>query len=619
MPEPTRQILRTICVLACAVLSACAVAPPEVATGPTAAEEAARLQAAGQLRAAAGLWEQAADQEGPPAQDRYRLRAAEAWLAAGDEGAASAQLGQLDEARLPGDERSRFALLKAELALLRADADTAAFYLEIAREALAPGQRARYLQLEDSVLRLRADPASNLLGRIARALGSMRQSDPADGGALLLELERVSSGLLERAVSDAPEGSIAGSWADLALRVRRSLVSVAGVAPAAAQWASDYPGHAVSRQGFEVLARDYGSRFRAPERIAALLPLQGNLSAAGLAIRDGLLGAYLGNPGGSSLKLYDSGDTPAAALQAYEQARQDGAQWIIGPVSRDAVAALASMPARSLPALVLNDTEAVSSESAATGLYSISLSQEEEARMVARKMLQNGISQAITLATANGWGQRMERAFTDAFEAAGGTIIDQASVAVGDSDHSALLTQLLRIDQSTERMERLQSLLGQALAFEPHHRDDFDAFFLAAGPEQARQLRPQLRFFEVGDKPVFAMGRVFSGVPNRVADQDLNDIVLPLTRTQVSAIDTQSLPELASLRGGSLTSLYALGADAWNLLPWLPLLSRDRELGFEGAVGDLRAGDDGRLIRDPAWAIFAGGQPIPMQWPATRP
>ena len=150
-------------------------------------------------------------------------------------------------------------------------------------------------------------------------------------------------------------------------------------------------------------------------------------------------------------------------------------------------------------------------------------------------------------------------------------------------------------------------------------QDDFDAFFLAAGPEQARQLRPQLRFFEMGDKPVLAMSRVFSGVPDRIADQDLNGIMLPLTRVHLSAIDTQSLPELASLRGGSLTSLYALGADAWNLLPWLPLLSRDRELGFQGAVGDLRAGDNGRLIRAPAWAIFAGGQPIPVRWPATPP
>ena len=170
--------------------------------------------------------------------------------------------------------------------------------------------------------------------------------------------------------------------------------------------------------------------------------------------------------------------------------------------------------------------------------------------MVARKMLQNGTFQAITLAASSAWGQRMERAFTDAFEASGGVVIQQARVPASESDHSALLTEMLQIDQSTERMERLQSLLGQTLAFEPHHRDDFDAFFLAAGPEQARQLRPQLRFFEVGDKPVFAMSRVFSGAPDRVADQDLNGIMLPLTRTQLSAIDLHSLPDLARSQYG---------------------------------------------------------------------
>jgi outer membrane PBP1 activator LpoA protein len=617
MPELTHRILRAICVLACTALAACAVAPPDVSTAPTPAEEAQRLQASGQLQAAARLWEQAAGQAVSPAQDRYRLRAAEAWLAAGDDRAAAGQLSLLDQQRLAADERSRFALLSAELALLRADGDSAAFYLEIAREGLPAKQRQRYLQLEDSVLRLRADPTSNLLGRIAVALGTTRQSDPADGGRLLLELERVSSGLLERAVYDAPEGSIAGSWADLALRVRRSLVSGEDGSRAATQWANDYPEHAVTRQGFQALAHGYGSRFLAPERVAVLLPLQGSLSAAGLAIRDGLLGAYLRNPGRSSLKFYDSGDTPAAALRAYEQSRADGAQWVIGPVSRDSVASLANSPARSLPALVLNETEPGTVDAASAKLYSLSLSQEEEARTVARKMAQNGISRVILLATASAWGQRMEQAFTDAFEQTGGVIIERARVPASESDHTELLTRVLQIDQSMARMERLQSLLGQTLIFEPHHRDDFDAVFLAADPEQARQLRPQLRFFEVGDKPVFAMSRVFSGAPDRIADHDLNGIILPLTRTQMSAVDTRSLPDLASTRGGSLTSLYALGADAWNVLPWLPLLSIDRDLEFRGAVGNLRAGDGGQLVRDPAWAIFAGGQPAALQWPVT--
>ena len=70
-----------------------------------------------------------------------------------------------------------------------------------------------------------------------------------------------------------------------------------------------------------------------------------------------------------------------------------------------------------------------------------------------------------------------------------------------------------------------------------------------------------------------------------------------------------------SVRDGAFRNLYALGQDAWQLLPWLPLMQKDPDLWFPGNVGALRLEANGRLYRKPAWAQFSGGQPKPYQWP----
>jgi outer membrane PBP1 activator LpoA protein len=141
-------------------------------------------------------------------------------------------------------------------------------------------------------------------------------------------------------------------------------------------------------------------------------------------------------------------------------------------------------------------------------------------------------------------------------------------------------------------------------------------FFLAAGPEQGRQIRPQLRFHDAGEKPVVAMGRIYSGALNPARDQDLNDIVFPFISGRTETRDAPSMPVFSSVRGGSLGNLYALGADAWGLIAWLPLMRKDPDLAYPGAVGSLRVSSGNRLSRQPAWWQFTNGRPQPFAWPA---
>jgi len=215
------------------------------------------------------------------------------------------------------------------------------------------------------------------------------------------------------------------------------------------------------------------------------------------------------------------------------------------------------------------------------------------------------------------WGARIETAFATKFTQGEGRIADTTHFNSAVEDYNDMLTRLLKIDESKQRKADLQSRLGIPLNFEPSRRDDFDFIFMAATPEEGRELKPLLRFHDAGDVPVYAMGRIFSGKTQLASDQDLNDIVFPVTAWQLQNAGTVT-PALESIRDGTYGNLYALGQDAWRVLPWLPLLQKDPDLWFPGDIGALRMQADGHLERQPAWAKFSAGQPVPFQWPETK-
>jgi hypothetical protein len=143
-------------------------------------------------------------------------------------------------------------------------------------------------------------------------------------------------------------------------------------------------------------------------------------------------------------------------------------------------------------------------------------------------------------------------------------------------------------------------------------RNDIDVIFMAASAAQAKLIRPQLRFFDAGDIPVYATGRVYSGRPDPVRNQDLNGIRFPITPWQLEHAGPDDIPGLESIRGGNLAPLYSIGYDAWKLLPWLELIRQDPDFSFPGQSGVYRAGNNGNLRREPAWAVFSRGRPIPL-------
>lgn len=484
-------------------------------------------------------------------------------------------------------------------------------------EDLSTETDAREQELQDQLDRARQSPYDRSLDEVIELSESMSGYQPELALDILRSLETVSSGQLAAMIDSQLYDPEFTEWLELSLLVRTILINGGSVSAAADNWANYHYGHAVTRSGFSELVSEYSSYFPEPSRVAVLLPAEGGLAAAGDAIRDGILSAYLDQPGESVIRFYSSGENSESAIAAYFQAVEDGATQIVGPLRIESTRSLAGLPGIGIPVLLLNEAnreEQLNSEQAGI-VNSLALSQTGEAMAIAKSALAQGQSKAIVIVPDSAWGRRIESAFSTTFEEGEGQISAAAHFNPVVGDHSDMLTQLLRIDESKQRKTDLQARLGGvALGFEPIRRDDFDFIFMAATPAQGRELKPLLRFHDAGDIPVYAMSRVFNGKIEQGLDQDLNGVIFPSTPWQLQTQDNASL-SLASLRDGAFGNLHALGRDAWRLLRWLPLMQKDPDIWFLGEIGALRMQADGRLYRAPAWAQISAGRPVPYQWP----
>jgi hypothetical protein len=305
--------------------------------------------------------------------------------------------------------------------------------------------------------------------------------------------------------------------------------------------------------------------------------------------------------------------TPEDAIAAYQQAITDGAQFIIGPLRKDAVQALATRPQLTVPILALNQIEDPSVFN--PSLYQFGLAPEDEAREVARLAWHEGFTRTIALLPNTEWGERVYAAFAAEWQQLGGVILEAERYDTARTDHGKIISSVLNLDSSKARKQRLSSHLGRKLEFEPRRRQDVDFVFLIASSRQARLIRPQLRFYRASALPVYTTSRVYSGTPDADKDADMNGIIfcdMPWTLESGGNWDhlhrtiNASWPGNASRYG----RLYALGIDAYRLTPYL---GSNMFAAYHGVTGNLSLASQGHISRSLRCAKFSHGLPVLLE------
>ena len=408
-------------------------------------------------------------------------------------------------------------------------------------------------------------------------------------------------------------------WLELALINRTMLPDLETLSRSLAAWQDKYPVHPANQTIIGQI-RAAGQRYHLkPRQIALLLPLRGGYRRAAEAIRDGFITAwYNSDQDRPVVKIYEANSLNIE--QAYTQAVTDGADLVVGPLEKQALIKLTSSAGLSVPTLALNRIQPVPDMAAGADgnmippLMQFGLSPEDEARQVAERAFADGYARALVIFPNDRWGRRLYGAFRENWSALGGKILESIYYDPQGNDYSTPVKQFLNVDRSEFRAQRLRQVLNLSLENQTRRRLDVDMIFMAAFPIAGRQIIPQLRFHEAGQIPVYATSHIFTGSANPQADMDMDDVVFPdLPWILFPPGESSSIKSLINHNFQADTSayqrLYALGVDAFHLIPYLSRLAFDDEAGFNGETGLLSMSGDGRINRKLPWAKIINGKP----------
>jgi outer membrane PBP1 activator LpoA protein len=619
MPVPTSRRLVVIAALAAALaLAACSALPPPVAQryGSVAAAESAAHK--GDHAQSASQYENLAATRVPPERIDLQLAAVREWLAAGRPADAARVLAAITAPLSAEQDRER-SLLDAESSLVANRAQDAWQKISAipapAAAAGAAGAREsaqRYYMLKMRIALAVARPVDGVQAEMA---AESFTTTPAERTQLRTRLlaalrdARAHGVKLEAAASQDP---IVRGWLELgAIATDTQGASLNGESEAAS-WRAKYPNH----PALEVLAQALPSPLvgAAPGgSIALLLPLTGPASGQAATVRDGFLSAYYQLPAATrpALQLYDTGAVSPA--DAVAQARAAGSSFIVGPLMREDVAAVAALGSQPVPVLALNFLPA--DRPAPSGLYQFALSPEEEAQQVARRILADGHHRGVALVPRGDWGSRVIDAFTRELTAGGGSLISQIVYDPAEHDYSYELKSILRIEDSEARHARLQNVLGTKLNFEPRHRGDIEfVFIVPESATNARLIEPQLKFFYAGDIPSYSLSNAYEA-DSTDANRDIDSLMYPDMPWMISddaSLDTiRSAVEQAWGNGVAWRSrLFAFGYDACQLM--LAMSGGRQKLAdvqVAGLSGQLHFDAEGRVQRDLIWVQVHDGEP----------
>ena len=464
------------------------------------------------------------------------------------------------------------------------------------------------------------EQARDAMGVRARALSAL--GDIAESAGLLIALadmtsdtatlDRLSAAIwrnltqmpvmeLRARAASAPSPA-AQAWWILASDFNTAVTS-RGQSQRWQRWRNRHPDHTAARHPPPTL-RQFA---RDPNELALLLPVTGDFGPAGEAVRDGFLAAYLDAGGNSQrIRLYDTNAMSVRA--AYDLARQQGAEVIVGPLQKEAVAAFAAL-SPSLPVIALNHLDPGTPTTDAMIQFSLAI--EDQASAIADALSAPGIERIVLFDSPARWSARARIRFEDELdgvEAVGfGTFhrLGEITNVVGEALH---------IGESQTRATEIESLLGTTLEFAPRRRDDVDAVVALIDAGEFLSLKPALDFHFAGDLPVFAPSTATLGSVDLSRLEGVRICAMPWT---LDAGDLgKSVYEAFPASRGTYASLFALGVDGFRLANQLDRLTVRRER-IPGSTGVLSLGEDGRIGRTLVWAEVIGGRLVPL-WDAAN-
>src|SRR4051812_23070819 len=331
-----QRILGAGALLALAVLLAGCPSTPR--TGPSLVDRADAAMRNGDPAGAAALYERLAAQTAGSDVVEFQLRAARAWLAAGRAADAERVLAAIT----PGATQQQAfeqRMLRIQATVAQGRGDEAWRELSSTQPPTAAPAAAHYYETRQQV----AIATGHLVDGIRAEMSRERLVGPGDARVARTELLAQLRAAAERGVSlTAPPGSDATlrGWLEAGSVALDNARNPTLGATRLAAFRSHYPSHPAltaltSEPGVGI--EETQPQLQNAPHLALILPLTGRTAAASAQIRDGFMTAYYQMPSDARprLRVYDS--SVGTISDTVAQATAAGAEFIVGPLTREEV------------------------------------------------------------------------------------------------------------------------------------------------------------------------------------------------------------------------------------------------------------------------------------------
>lgn len=559
-------------------VSGCAVTPIQdesVVLAPVSSAELSRakgLESQGKSGDAAQIYVSLASQAQPPAKAQLQIKAAQAYLTAGQSAEATRTINAIEQQDLTPGQQQLLLLTQAELALTADRPKDAIKSLERMRAGSLPQDlKAKRLGMLASAQRLDSDPVG--AAETLDALDGVLKDDKArldNQVSLVSTLSLLSQAELQK-LSRQGRGAMKG-WAQVALLTQGSGADPRQLDSRYRQWKRSHGGHPALADLGRAYAETLSGGYAAGDSLTIMLPRSGRFAAAAKVIRDGIEAASRADSGGNRATLHFVDSTNARRVRRlHASAVEKGASYVVGPLEKPAVDSLLATGSLPIPTLALNQA---TRDSRATNLYQFSLSPENEAAEAASKGAAMGAKRALILYPSGAWGDRLANAFRQQWRNLGGTLAGQATFDPAWSTYD----------------KTLGKLFGDA---------DYDLMFFVATNTMARKIYPQIAKAAPRQTPVISTSHVYTGT---VKSED--KVLEGLYFVDIPWIlDTDSTGPLSrrATKGATASSplarLYAMGIDAYRMAPRLSALASSPGAYYPGQTGGLAIDALGHVTR----------------------
>ncbi|MBF0401249.1 MAG: penicillin-binding protein activator [Magnetococcales bacterium] len=317
-----------------------------------------------------------------------------------------------------------------------------------------------------------------------------------------------------------------------------------------------------------------------PLKVGLLLPLSGKWTGMGEHLRRAAKKALADYPSVPiQLLIADSGDSAATSLVAINELVAQTVDVVIGPVFYATVQpAVEVAAAHHIPIITFNPQR--DTDTPVPGAYSNAFQPEQESKIMARyAVLEKRYHRIAILAPESEYGRGVAKTFSDAVQAAGGTIVRVTHFPPDTTDFSSWLKAL---------------------------GTQFDALFIPAAAKQVRLIAPQAAFFRVGSSDVALLGTSLWNSPELLTEGTdyLNGAMFcdidPAVKEQFRQSFRQAWEE-------DPTTLATLAYDGVAVIAQLMQLQQQgggnwrdaltRTAGFQGASGPVRFLEKGQSRR----------------------